>query len=295
MRDIMTYQEQLRGEAELWGTEAERMAQQMPPDWRYHQALPHNRVLHGDRINELLSRIHPGMTVLELGCASGWLSLAMAQQGAAVTGYDISEKSLAIAQDYYAQIADDVPGQVQYAVADLNHLNLPANMYDVVVVKGVLHHLVNMPEVIAQVKHTLKPGGLFWIHDVFADEGLMQALLAGGLMVLLPTEVSYQEKLRGLVQFGTRAPQRIKASMEAEGLSPFEGAGRDHNWLHLVQQHFSIERQQPVASLTGYLTAQVTLPQSIGLPFLKTLRVIEENLLSAGILQASSMTVYARK
>jgi ubiquinone/menaquinone biosynthesis C-methylase UbiE len=291
----MTYQEQLRGEAELWGTEAERMAQQMPPDWRYHQTLPHNRVLHGDRINELLSRIRPGMTVLELGCASGWLTLALAQQGADATGYDISEKSLTIARDYYEQIADDVPGRVQYAVADLNHLNLPATTYDVVVVKGVLHHLVNMPEVIAQVKHALKPGGLFWIHDVFADEGLTQALLAGGLMVLLPTEVSYREKLRGLMQFGTRAPERIKASMEAEGLSPFEGAGRDHNWLHLVREHFSVERQQPLASLTGYLTAQVTLPQTVGLPFLKTLRIIEEQLLSAGLLQASSMTVYARK
>jgi ubiquinone/menaquinone biosynthesis C-methylase UbiE len=291
----MTYQEQLRGEAELWGSEAQRMAQQMPPDWRYHRALPHNRVLHGDRIEALLARIRPGMTTLELGCASGWLTLALAQQGADALGYDISKKSLTIARDYYGQIADTVPGQARYAVADLNYLNLPPNTFDVVVVKGVLHHLVQMPDVIAQVKRTLKPGGLFWVHDVFSDERLPQALLAGGMMLLLPTEVSYREKWRGLMQFGTRAPERIKASMEAEGLSPFEGAGRDHNWLHLVREHFSIERQQPMASLTGYLTAQVTLPQSIGLPFLKTLRTIEEGLLSAGLLQPSSMTVYARK
>src|SRR5689334_6156952 len=112
MNDNITYQQQLSQEAEAWGSESERMAGVVPPDWRYHRKLRHNVIVHGEQIEALLKMIRPGMKVLELGCASGWLTLALAQQGADATGMDLSEKSLAVGRSYYESIRSTVKGTV---------------------------------------------------------------------------------------------------------------------------------------------------------------------------------------
>lgn len=141
------YQQKLAAEAALWGQEAEKMAQQVPPDWRYHRHLRHNVIMHTTDIEALLSRIQPGMKVLELGCASGWLTLAMAERGAQATGLDLSEQSLTVARRYYEQVRADIRGQITYQAADLNQLEWPPNTYDVIVVKASLHHLINLDHV----------------------------------------------------------------------------------------------------------------------------------------------------
>lgn len=291
----MSYDQKLEQEAELWGSEAERMAGVIPPDWRYHKSLWHNVILHGEHISALLDTIKPGMRTLELGCASGWLTLAMAQRGADATGLDISKKSLAVARDYYTSIQDEVIGTAIYEYADLNQLDLAPATYDVVVVKGTLHHLVNMPQVIDTVHAALKPGGLFWIEDEARDVSGGAALLSSALMFILPTHVSYKDKIGGLLKFGFNAPNRIKASMEAEGLSPFEGAGRDHDWLTLVSEKFTIDRLINAPAVTGYITAQIKMPQAIALPFLRGLKVIDQLLVKLGLLKNSGVTVWARK
>ena len=217
---MTTYEDKLKQEAELWGSVDERNAADIPPDWRAHRHLRHNAIMHTADIDALLARVQPGMQTLELGCASGWLTLAMAQRGAHATGLDVSEKSLAIARDYYAQVADETTGTADYHYADLNQIQLEPNQYDIIVTKGTLHHLVNMAQVIEQVHRALKPGGLFWISDEDGEHSLPTALFASALMFVLPTTVSYRDKIGGLLKFGANAPARIKASMEAEGSIP---------------------------------------------------------------------------
>jgi 2-polyprenyl-3-methyl-5-hydroxy-6-metoxy-1,4-benzoquinol methylase len=292
---MSSYEQKLVEEGELWGNEAERMAQQMLPDWRYHRTLRHNRILHGEEIDALLAVITPGMQALELGCASGWFTLAMAQRGAQATGYDISEKALAVARAYYAQIKDEVSGAADYQYADLNALELPAERYDLIVVKATLHHLVNMRHVIEQVHQALRPGGLFWISDTYTDEHPRTVLMASALMFVLPTHTSYRDKIGGLFKFGLRAPSRIKASIEAEGLSPFEGAGREHDWLAIVQDLFEIERISVPPAVTGYISAQLKLPDQVALPLLRVIKVVDRLLVRLGVLKSSARTVYARK
>lgn len=291
----MSYEQQLHDEAELWGSEAERMAKSVAPDWRYHRDLRHNVIMHTTDIETLLDKITPGMRTLELGCASGWLTLAMAQRGADAVGLDVSEKSLRVARDYYASIQDEVSGSTSYEYADLNELSLEPAHYDVIVVKGTLHHLVNMAHVIEEVKRGLKPGGIFWISDEARDVSTGAALISSALMFILPTHVSYADKIRGLFKFGLRAPQRIKASMEAEGLSPFEGAGRDHDWLSLVHEQFTVEHQRNMPAVTGYITAQLKLPDSIAIPLLKVIRAVDSVLVRIGLLKNSGVVVLARK
>lgn len=295
MSDQLSYQQKLDAEAELWGAEAERMAQAVPPDWRYHHRLRHNIIMHGADIEELLRQVHPGMSVLELGCASGWLRLAMAQRGANAVGLDISDKSLEVARRYYQRIQTEVPGTVEYRVADLNALDLPTDTYDLIAVKSTLHHLVNLDQTIQQIHRALKPGGLLWVSDTHGDEALSTVLIAGGLTFLLPTETSYADKIRALVKFGLRAPSRVKASIEAEGLSPFEGVGRDHDWLKLIGDRFTIERRANMPAFTGYVTAQLKAPDRFALPLLKAMRAVDKLLVRAGLLKNTGIVIYARK
>lgn len=290
-----TYQAKLDQEAALWGSVARQRAADSPPDWRYHRTQRQNVIMHTANIDAVLSHVQPGMNVLELGCHSGWMTLAMAQRGAVAQGLDISEEALDVARVYYETIKHEVSGSVTYDVADLNALDLPADKYDVVVAKGVLHHLLNLESVIDQVYKALKPGGLFWVTDSNGDEALPVVLIASGLMLVLPTEISYRDKLRGLVRFGTRAPSRIKASIQAEGLSPFEGAGREHDWLQLISHRFVIERRVIQPAFTGYITAQVTLPDSVAIPLLKGIHWIDRLLVRAGLLRATQIVLYARK
>ncbi len=290
-----TYEAKLQQEAALWGSADEHTALTTAPDWRIHRDLLHNVVMHTADIDALLALVAPGMQVLELGCGSGWLTLAMAQRGANATGLDISARSLDVAQAYYASIADEVKGTATYEVADLNRLTLPANTYDIIVTRGTLHHLVELEHVIAEVCSALKPGGLFWISDQDGDETLGTALFASALMFALPTVVSYRDKVRGLMEFGARAPQRIKASMEAEGLSPFEGAGRDHDWVAIVKRRFLVERQITKPAVTGYLAHQVQLPYSQAVAVLRAIKAVDGTLTRLGLLHSTGVILYARK
>ncbi len=289
------YARKLAAEADLWGAEADRQAALLPPDWEHHRHLRHNVIMHAADIDALLDQIRPGMRTLELGCASGWLTLAMAQRGAHAVGLDISQKALDIARSYYETVRDRVPGSVAYRQADLNALALEPETYDLVAVKASLHHLVRLEHVIAEVHRALKPGGLLWAADTHGDEAPRTVLVAGALALLLPTHTSYRDKLRALFRFGLRAPERVKASIQAEGLSPFEGAGREHDWLQLIAERFTIERRVNMPAVTGYVTAQLRAPDAVALPLLRALRAVDRRLVAAGLLRNSGVVVYARK
>lgn len=289
------YEGDLRAEGERWGVEAAAQAEQTPPDWRFHRLLRHNLLMHTADIDALLAHVQPEMRTLELGCSSGWLTLAMAQRGAHATGIDVSEAALQIARDYYAQVRDKISGSVEYRSTDLNYLDLPASAYDLVAIKGTLHHLMRMDHVIAEIEKALKPGGLLWVSDSDGDEAFSSVLTASALMFVLPTHVTYGEKFRGLLRFGLRSPSRIKASMEAEGSSPFEGAGRDHDWVALIQERFDVVQMARAPAVTGYLTAQVNLPDKAALPLLRAVRVGDRLLVKTRVLHSTGVVLYARK
>jgi 2-polyprenyl-3-methyl-5-hydroxy-6-metoxy-1,4-benzoquinol methylase len=295
MTEKVKYQQMLEQEAALWGRVAEAQAANLPPEWRHHRLLLHNVIMHAADIDALLERVQPGMRTLELGCGSGWLTLALAQHGADAHGLDISDTAIEIARNYYAKIRDSVSGHATYEVADLNMVELPDNQYDIVVAKGVLHHLLNLEQVIERIYRSLKPGGWLWVHDSCGDEAGLSVLVASGLMFILPTQVSYRDKFAGLLRFGVRAPSRVKASIQAEGLSPFEGVGRDHDWLALIADRFEIEQRIDSPAVTGYITAQLKLPNPLAIPLLKVIRAVDNVLVRTSILHNTGITVYARK
>ena len=290
-----SYEEKLAGESALWGAEAERAASQTPPDWRDHRDLRHNAIYHRADIDAFLEHIAPGMTALELGCGSGWLTVGMARRGAHAEGIDVSARALDVAGAYAESIGPTVPGWLDYRAGDLNAVELPPARYDVIAIKGTLHHLTRPDHLLDQIHGALKPGGLLWVSDSHGDEPLSTVLAAGALTLILPTAVPYRQKFGALLRFGVRAPERVRASIQAEGLSPFEGAGRDHDWLALLRARFSVERIERSPAITGYVTHQLQAPDALALPFLRALCVADRALVRVGLLGSTGLTIYARR
>jgi SAM-dependent methyltransferase len=164
-----------------------------------------------------------------------------------------------------------------------------------VVAYGILHHLVEAPRLVAEVYKSLRPGGLFWISDIASHETAETVLLAGLLAFLLPTYVPYREKIAGLLKFGFRIPARVRASMQSEGASPFEGVGRETEWPEAVRRRFTVERLEAHPAVTGYIASQVNLPDRVALPILHALQAVDSAFVRSGLLRSTGLTVYARK
>jgi len=87
----------------------------------------------------------------------------------------------------------------------------------------------------------------------------------------------------------------VKASIQAEGLSPFEGAGREHDWVKLIAKSFTIEKRVDMPACYRLLTAQLRAPDWIALLFLQTLRRVDSFLVRLKLLRNTGVVLYARK
>jgi 2-polyprenyl-3-methyl-5-hydroxy-6-metoxy-1,4-benzoquinol methylase len=290
-----SYAELLAEEAERWGRAAREQARAVAPEWTAHRALRANALVHAPHVDALLGLVRPGMRILELGCGVGWLSLAMARRGAAVEGIDIAADALAIARSHYDAVKHEVRGQVTYRRADLNSTDLPAAAWDAVVARGIFHHLPDPERLVAEVHRALVPGGLLWVEDSHGTEALPVVLVAGFLMLVLPTEPSYAEKIRGLLRFRARIPERVRMSMEGHGFSPFEGVGRGPDWPGAITARFIVTDRVDHPALTGYLASGLRLPDRLALPLLQAIRVVDAALVRRGLWRGTGLMIQACK
>jgi SAM-dependent methyltransferase len=95
-----------------------------------------------------------GRNVLDLGCGFGWFCRWARENGAAhVVGIDVSEKML-------AQARATTPGaEIVYTRADMEWLELPPAVYDLVYSSLALHYIANLDGLLSQVHRSLVPGG----------------------------------------------------------------------------------------------------------------------------------------
>ena len=102
-----------------------------------------------------------GKRVLDVGCGGGILSESMAALGAEVTGIDLSDKALKVAQLHLLESGH----AVTYRKIDVEALarELPGH-YDVVTCMEVLEHVPDPGSQVAACARLLKPGG----HAFFA-------------------------------------------------------------------------------------------------------------------------------
>jgi ubiquinone/menaquinone biosynthesis C-methylase UbiE len=95
-----------------------------------------------------------GRNVLDLGCGFGWFCRWARQQGAAhVAGIDVSEKMLARGRAATADL------RITYIRADLEHLELQAEAFDVVYSSLALHYVEHLNGLMSQIYRSLIPDG----------------------------------------------------------------------------------------------------------------------------------------
>ena len=111
--------------------------------------------------------------ILDAACGTGNVSFELAQRGYQVLGVDLSPEMIAIARN--KTVPDDLPGTVEFAVADLTHLALKQDfdqdfdgatcLYD------SLNYILDPQELalaFAGIKKSIRPGGL-WVFDMNSD------------------------------------------------------------------------------------------------------------------------------
>jgi len=103
----------------------------------------------------------PGKRVLDVGCGGGILSEAMAERGAEVTGIDLSDKALKVAQLHLLESGR----QVEYRKVPVETLaQEQPGSFDVVTCMEVLEHVPDPASQVEACARLLKPGG----HAFFA-------------------------------------------------------------------------------------------------------------------------------
>ena len=150
-----------------------------------------------------------GKDVLDLGCAGGFMSEAMAARGAVVTGIDPA----AAAVDAARRHASMTGLPIRYEVGVGEALPYVDASFDAVVCVDVLEHVADLAKVLSEVARVLRPGGLFMFDTInrnpisrFATitiaEDLLRLLPRGThdpAMFIKPAELRKAMQIAGLV------------------------------------------------------------------------------------------------
>ena len=104
-------------------------------------------------------RLTAGMTVLEFGAGSGWLSRFLTQLGCRVILLDVSPSALAIAREVYERlpIIGERP-QPQFLTFDGRTIDLPDGSVDRIVSFHAFHHVPNPDAVLREFGRLLQAG-----------------------------------------------------------------------------------------------------------------------------------------
>lgn len=98
-----------------------------------------------------------GKTVLDLGCAGGFMAEALDERGATVTGIDPAAEAIDAARAH----AQATGRAITYDVGVGEKLPYTDNSFDAVVCVDVLEHVSDVDQVIAEILRVLRPGGFF--------------------------------------------------------------------------------------------------------------------------------------
>ena len=110
------------------------------------------------RVKMLSNHLRTGMSVLELGCGTGYFTGELARSGADIVAVDVSPELLEIAK------VDCAVANVRYEIQNAWAMSYPDAHFDSVVGSSVLHHL-EIQEALREIYRVLKPGGTIYFTE----------------------------------------------------------------------------------------------------------------------------------
>ena len=139
-----------------------------------------------------------GRDVLDVGCGGGILTESMARRGARVTGIDLSEKALRVAELHLLESKLDVRYQ-KSAVEDC------VGSFDVVTCMELLEHVPDPASMVASCARLAKPGGHVFFSTINRNPKSYLFAVVGAEYIL------------GLLPKGTHDYQRFVKPSELDG------------------------------------------------------------------------------
>ncbi|MEL6920224.1 MAG: bifunctional 2-polyprenyl-6-hydroxyphenol methylase/3-demethylubiquinol 3-O-methyltransferase UbiG [Pseudomonadota bacterium] len=181
------------------------------------QNMVPGRFLHFDPIVEQHGGWQ-GKRVLDLGCAGGFMSEALAQRGASVTGIDPAEKAVDAAR-VHAKFREL---DIRYDVGVGEALPYEDAAYDYVVCVDVLEHVGDLDKVVSEVARVLKPGGLFLFDTINRNLASRFAVItmAESVLRLLPTGTHDHKMFIKPAELTARLRDHGLVSGKLRGLGP---------------------------------------------------------------------------
>ena len=191
-----------------------------------------------DYIEELAAGI-ANKRVADVGCGGGILSEAMARRGASVTGLDLSEKALKVAQLHALESGIPVDYKLQgvEAFAAGN-----ADAFDIVTCMEMLEHVPEPGQTIAACARLLRPGGLAVFSTINRNPKAYVFAVLGAeyLLRLLPRGThDYARFIR---------PSELCRHARNAGLEPIELTGMTYNPL---AKRYRLEADTSVNYIVG--------------------------------------------
>ena len=127
-----------------------------------------------------------GLRLLDIGCGGGILSESVARLGAAVTGIDITDKNLRVAEMHAHWSGLDI----DYRLTTADELAATGATFDAVLNMEVVEHVERLPDFLAACGRLVRPGGVMivstinrtpiaWLTAIIAAERILRWLPKG--------------------------------------------------------------------------------------------------------------------
>lgn len=119
-----------------------------------------------------LGSVHPGETILDVGCGAGFDSLAaalMAGPSGKVIGLDLSPEMIQRAKE---NLARSGLLNVEFRAGEAETLPFADQTFDLLISNGVYNLTIDKPRAMAEAFRVLKPAGRLQICDMSLDESL---------------------------------------------------------------------------------------------------------------------------
>jgi len=163
-----------------------------------------------------------GKRVLDVGCGGGILAEAMAAKGAQVTGIDLAERALKVAQLH----AIEVGSGVDYRLVSAEDLAAEApESFDVVTCMEMLEHVPQPASVVAACARLAKPGGHVFFSTINRNPKSFLFAIVGAEYVLHLLPKGTHEYARFI------RPSELARDCRAAGLAVGDLTGMTYNPL----------------------------------------------------------------
>jgi ubiquinone/menaquinone biosynthesis C-methylase UbiE len=141
---------------------------------------------------------------LEIGCGTGEFTRLLSARAERVCAIDLSTQMIRLAREQSAAYSN-----IEYVTGDALQLSLPAESYDCIVSLATLHHLP-LKQAVLKMKAALSPEGVLIIHDLVADEGIIDMVKSA---LAFPVNMLNRFRETGRL----RAPREVREAWRAHG------------------------------------------------------------------------------